>query len=72
MLVIDPEECIDCGACEAECPVEAIYPGGALPADLVRFVGINEAITDGADAARTAVDTYADSHTLPPIAGYRG
>ena len=24
MLVIDPEECIDCGLCESECPVEAI------------------------------------------------
>ena len=26
MLVIDPDECIDCGACEPECPVEAIVP----------------------------------------------
>ena len=26
MLFIDPEECIDCGACEPECPVEAIFP----------------------------------------------
>ena len=25
ILVIDPEECIDCGACEPECPVEAIF-----------------------------------------------
>ena len=24
-LYINPEECIDCGACEPECPVEAIY-----------------------------------------------
>jgi len=30
MLVIDPEECIDCGACEPECPVEAIFPEDAL------------------------------------------
>ena len=29
MLVIDPEECIDCGACEPECPVEAITPQDA-------------------------------------------
>ncbi len=27
MLVIHPEECIDCGVCEAECPEEAILPG---------------------------------------------
>ena len=26
MLVIHPEECIDCGVCEPECPVEAIKP----------------------------------------------
>ncbi|PPC88349.1 MAG: ferredoxin [Hyphomicrobium sp.] len=26
MLVIHPDECIDCGVCEAECPVEAIKP----------------------------------------------
>ena len=26
MLVIHPEECIDCGVCEPECPVEAIRP----------------------------------------------
>jgi len=26
MLVIHPEECIDCGVCEPECPVEAIIP----------------------------------------------
>ena len=25
MLVIHPDECIDCGVCEPECPVEAIY-----------------------------------------------
>ena len=26
MLVIHPEECIDCGVCEPECPVDAIKP----------------------------------------------
>ena len=26
MLVIDPEECIDCALCEPECPIEAIVP----------------------------------------------
>ena len=25
-MVIDPDECIDCGVCEPECPVEAILP----------------------------------------------
>jgi ferredoxin len=26
MLVIHPDECIDCGICEPECPVDAIKP----------------------------------------------
>ena len=26
MLVINPDECIDCGVCEPECPAEAIHP----------------------------------------------
>ncbi len=30
-LFIDPRECIDCGACEPECPVEAIFTEDAAP-----------------------------------------
>ena len=30
-LYIDPEECIDCGACEPECPVEAIFAEDEVP-----------------------------------------
>ena len=26
MLVINPDECIDCGVCEPECPIDAILP----------------------------------------------
>ncbi len=29
-LVINPDECIDCGVCEPECPVEAILPEAAV------------------------------------------
>jgi ferredoxin len=29
MLVIHPDECIDCGVCEPECPAEAIFPDAA-------------------------------------------
>ena len=32
MLVIDPEECIDCTLCEPECPVEAIVSEDDVPA----------------------------------------
>ena len=33
MLVINPEECIDCGVCEPECPADAIFPDTAPGAD---------------------------------------
>jgi len=30
-LFINPESCIDCNACQSECPIEAIYPEDQLP-----------------------------------------
>ncbi len=41
MLYIDPDECIDCGACEPECPVEAIYEESDLPEDQQKWIAIN-------------------------------
>ena len=41
MLYIDPDECIDCGACEPECPVETIFAEEDMPDDQDRFVEIN-------------------------------
>ena len=32
-LYIHPDECIDCGACEPECPVTAIFPEEDVPPD---------------------------------------
>ncbi len=39
MLVIHPDECIDCGVCEPECPVEAIIPDSEPPAE--RWLDLN-------------------------------
>ncbi len=39
MLVIHPDECIDCGVCEPECPVEAILPD--TDGDLEKWVELN-------------------------------
>ena len=45
-LVIDPDECIDCGLCVPECPIEAIYPDDELPNDQIEFVEINAKLAD--------------------------
>lgn len=38
MLYIDPETCIDCGACEPECPVEAIFEEEYVPESMKSFI----------------------------------
>jgi ferredoxin len=58
MLVVDPEECIDRGACEPECPVDAILPAEAIPASWAAFVAINAAIAQGADAVNAALEDH--------------
>ena len=40
-LVIDPDECIDCTLCVAECPVDAIYPEDEVPNDQRHFIELN-------------------------------
>ena len=42
-LYINPVECIDCGACEPACPVEAIFEQEALPDKWKNFIEINTA-----------------------------
>ncbi len=40
-LVIDPDECIDCGVCIAECPVSAIYADDEVPEPMAGFLELN-------------------------------
>ncbi len=41
MIYIHPDECIDCGACIPECPVEAILPEDEVPEDKQKWTPIN-------------------------------
>lgn len=41
MLVIDPDECIDCTLCVAECPVDAIFADDDVPVDQRDFIELN-------------------------------
>ena len=56
MLYIDPDECIDCGACEPECPVEAIFAEEDVPDEWKDFTPINADWFKDKDATRAKVD----------------
>lgn len=45
ILVIDPEECIDCSLCEPECPVNAIMAEDDVPDDQQQFLQLNEELS---------------------------
>jgi ferredoxin len=59
----------NCGACEPECPVEAIFPEDALPQKWEPFVKINYAYGEGADVVNKLTDEYATEHNVqnPPL-----
>lgn len=42
MLVIDPDECIDCTLCVPECPANAIYAEDDLPSEQDHFLALNK------------------------------
>ncbi len=42
-LYINPDECIDCGACEPACPVQAIFPEDEVPEKWKAFIEKNRA-----------------------------
>jgi ferredoxin len=56
MLVINPDECIDCGACEPECPTTAIFEESDVPDKWKVYVGIN-AVFSGAKSTDDLGDT---------------
>ncbi len=45
MLVIDPDECIDCTLCEPECPIEAIVSEDEIPEGQQNFLQLNEELS---------------------------
>jgi NAD-dependent dihydropyrimidine dehydrogenase PreA subunit len=59
----------NCGACEPECPVEAIFPEDALPDKWAPFVPINYAYGEGFDVVNKLTDEYATEHNVqnPPL-----
>ncbi len=61
MLVIDPEECIDCALCVPECPVNAIYADDDVPSDQQDFIEINARLSLQWQEISTKKDAPADA-----------
>jgi NAD-dependent dihydropyrimidine dehydrogenase PreA subunit len=53
-LYIHPDECIDCGACEPECPVTAIFAAEDVPAQFAQAVELNRAVFTSATPPQRA------------------
>jgi len=60
MLVIDPEECIDCTLCVPECPVEAIFSDDELPEDQQQFLELNAELSESWPVITEMKDAPAD------------
>jgi ferredoxin len=63
MVYIDPDECIDCGACVDPCPVDAIFAEEDVPEAQVLFVDINKVYFKDKALARSQV-----ANIKPPVA----
>ena len=55
ILYIDPDECIDCGACEPACPFTAIFAEDDVPDNMQEYTEINALWFKDKDAARAKV-----------------
>jgi ferredoxin len=61
MLVIDPDECIDCTLCVAECPVEAIYAEDDVPENMRAFLQLNAELSKAWQPITEKKDAPADA-----------
>ncbi|MDR3518421.1 MAG: ferredoxin family protein [Azospirillaceae bacterium] len=67
MLVIAPDECIDCGVCEPECPAEAIVPDTDGAAE--KWAGLNRDYASQWPNLTRKRDPLADADSFKGVAG---
>jgi ferredoxin len=70
-LVINPSECIDCGACEPECPTTAIFEESALPDKWKAFKEINALLSGAKSADETDMAGW-PKHLIDAVQGGQG
>ncbi|MEE8395772.1 MAG: ferredoxin family protein [bacterium] len=67
MLYINPETCIDCDVCVAQCPVEAIYPEDQLPEKWAEYTAINAQQCETLPTISVKTDQLPTARTLDEI-----
>jgi len=70
-LVIDPDECIDCAVCVAECPENAIFSEDDVPADQLDFIEINAELSQVWQPITRKEDAMPDADKWSGVAGKR-
>ena len=67
MLYIHPDECVDCGACEPVCPVEAIYYEDDVPEEWKPFIAANAQVFAGISVGGGASKAGRLPHEAPLV-----
>ena len=67
-LYIDPDECIDCGACEPECPWEAIFEDVSVPSVCEDDTALNAQIMEEKDSFEVPTHEEGESPTPEQVA----
>ena len=68
MLVINPIECIDCGVCEPECPVDAIKPDSFSEPDKQHWLDVNKQFSEQWPNLTKIIDEMPDAEKYKPDA----
>jgi ferredoxin len=72
MLVIQPDECIDCGACVPVCPVNAIFAEADLPAKWSEYVQLNKDLSAKWPQIERKKEPLPDAEKWKDVAEKRG
>jgi len=70
-LVINPDECIDCGVCQPECPIDAILSEDELPDDQIEFIEINARLSEVYENIVEAKDPLPDAKKFETVENKR-
>ncbi|MGB3769749.1 MAG: ferredoxin [Rhodococcus sp. (in: high G+C Gram-positive bacteria)] len=70
MLYIHPDECVDCGACEPVCPVEAIFYEDDLPAEWAHYVTVDADFFDDLGSPGGAAKIGPTGHDHPTVVAH--